>query len=138
MAPPEVPDHTTPRRDLERCAPPRRGRSGRVAAGAPANEENEHRPPLKEFPWWSFHWSFYGKNELIDQRDRLTEHFVAVFKVTMKNRMYNIYQKLGVKNRVQLFRLIRANAQEQAHGRAVLRRRRAYIFQTANTTPSMA
>jgi DNA-binding NarL/FixJ family response regulator len=31
---------------------------------------------------------------------------------TVENHVYNIYQKLGVKNRVQLFRLIRANALE--------------------------
>jgi DNA-binding CsgD family transcriptional regulator len=31
---------------------------------------------------------------------------------TVEDHVYNIYQKLGVKNRVQLFRLIRANALE--------------------------
>ena len=75
------------------------------------------------------------------EQDRLTEHFVSRFKVTareqeiirllldgavgkeigerlfispktVENHVYNIYQKLGVKNRVQLFRLIRANALE--------------------------
>jgi DNA-binding CsgD family transcriptional regulator len=74
-------------------------------------------------------------------QDRLTEHFVSAFKVTereqeiirlliegtagkaigerlfispktVEDHVYNIYQKLGVKNRVQLFRLIRANALE--------------------------
>jgi DNA-binding CsgD family transcriptional regulator len=73
------------------------------------------------------------------EKDRLTEHFVSTFQLTareqeiillliegtggkeigerlfispktVENHVYNIYQKLGVKNRVQLFRLIRANA----------------------------
>jgi DNA-binding CsgD family transcriptional regulator len=75
------------------------------------------------------------------EADRLTEFFVSSFKVTgreqeiirlllegasgktigerlyispktVENHVYNLYQKLGVKNRVQLFRLIRANALE--------------------------
>jgi DNA-binding CsgD family transcriptional regulator len=75
------------------------------------------------------------------ESDRLTDYFVAKFKVTgreqeiirlllegasgrqigerlyissktVENHVYNLYQKLGVKNRVQLFRLIRANALE--------------------------
>jgi DNA-binding CsgD family transcriptional regulator len=75
------------------------------------------------------------------EADRLTEFFVSSFKLTgreqeiirlllegasgktigerlfispktVENHVYNLYQKLGVKNRVQLFRLIRANALE--------------------------
>jgi DNA-binding CsgD family transcriptional regulator len=75
------------------------------------------------------------------EADRMTEFFVSRFKVTsreqeiirlllegasgkeigerlfispktVENHVYNLYQKLGVKNRVQLFRLIRANALE--------------------------
>lgn len=37
----------------------------------PLDDENEHAPTLREFPSWSFHGSFYGKEELIAQRDRL-------------------------------------------------------------------
>jgi DNA-binding CsgD family transcriptional regulator len=83
----------------------------------------------------------YLNRPAYSQDDRLTEHFVSAFKVTereqeiirlllegaggkeigerlfispktVENHVYNIYQKLGVKNRVQLFRLIRANALE--------------------------
>jgi DNA-binding CsgD family transcriptional regulator len=75
------------------------------------------------------------------EADRLTDYFVTKFKITgreqeiirlllegasgrligerlfissktVENHVYNLYQKLGVKNRVQLFRLIRANALE--------------------------
>jgi DNA-binding CsgD family transcriptional regulator len=73
------------------------------------------------------------------EKNRLTEHFLSAFQVTgreqeiillllegaggkeigtrlfispktVENHIYNIYQKLGVKSRVQLYRLIRANA----------------------------
>jgi DNA-binding NarL/FixJ family response regulator len=73
------------------------------------------------------------------EKDRLTEHFVSAFRLTareqeivrlllegtgvreigqrlfispktVENHVYSIYQKLGVKSRVQLYRLIRANA----------------------------
>jgi len=73
--------------------------------------------------------------------DRLTSHFTTTFGVTdreseiigqvlrgasskdiadaltispktVENHLYNIYQKLGVRNRVQLYQLIRANASE--------------------------
>jgi DNA-binding CsgD family transcriptional regulator len=83
----------------------------------------------------------YLNRPAYSQEDRLTEHFVSAFQVTereqeiirlllegaggrqigerlfispktVENHVYNIYQKLGVKNRVQLFRLIRANALE--------------------------
>jgi hypothetical protein len=37
----------------------------------PIDAANEHLPTLTEFPGWSFHGSFYGKDELIAQRDRL-------------------------------------------------------------------
>jgi hypothetical protein len=37
----------------------------------PANEKNEHYPTLQEFPAWSFYGSFYSKQELLDQRDRM-------------------------------------------------------------------
>jgi hypothetical protein len=37
----------------------------------PADAENEHLPTLREFPGWSFHGSFFGKDELIEQRDRM-------------------------------------------------------------------
>jgi DNA-binding CsgD family transcriptional regulator len=75
------------------------------------------------------------------EKDRLTEHFVSAFRLTareqeivrlllegtgvreigqrlfispktVENHVYSIYQKLGVKSRVQLYRLIRANALE--------------------------
>ncbi len=75
------------------------------------------------------------------EKDRLTDYFVSTFGVTgrereiigrllegqgtkeiadglfisaktVENHVYNIYQKLGVRNRVQLFQLIRANALE--------------------------
>ncbi len=75
------------------------------------------------------------------EKDRLTEHFVSAFRLTareqeivrlllegsggkeigerlfisaktVENHVYNIYQKLGVASRVQLYRLIRANALE--------------------------
>jgi predicted TIM-barrel fold metal-dependent hydrolase len=37
----------------------------------PADERNEHYPTLREFPAWSFSGSFFSKQELLDQRDRL-------------------------------------------------------------------
>ena len=37
----------------------------------PIDSANEHLPTLREFPGWSFHGSFYGKDELIAQRDRM-------------------------------------------------------------------
>jgi hypothetical protein len=37
----------------------------------PLDETNEHAPTLREFPGWGFQGSFYGKDELIDQRDRM-------------------------------------------------------------------
>jgi predicted TIM-barrel fold metal-dependent hydrolase len=41
----------------------------------PVDEANEHLATLREFPGWSFHGSFYGKDELIEQRDRMiAEH----------------------------------------------------------------
>jgi DNA-binding CsgD family transcriptional regulator len=75
------------------------------------------------------------------EKDRLTEYFLSTFGVTERereiiglllegagskqigeklfispktaeNHLYNIYQKLGVRNRVQLFQLIRTNAIE--------------------------
>ena len=75
------------------------------------------------------------------ENDRLTDYFMSTFRITerereiirhllegggtkkiadalfisaktVENHVYNIYQKLGIKNRVQLFQLIRANALE--------------------------
>ena len=41
----------------------------------PADEKNEHWSTLREFPAWSFRNSFFSKQELLDQRDRLvTKH----------------------------------------------------------------
>ncbi len=37
----------------------------------PADEKNEHYPSLREFPAWSFSGSFFSKQELLAQRDRL-------------------------------------------------------------------
>ena len=37
----------------------------------PVDEANEHWPTLREFPGWSFHGSFYSKQELLAQRDRM-------------------------------------------------------------------
>ena len=37
----------------------------------PSDEKNEHYPTLGEFPAWSFAGSYFSKQELLDQRDRL-------------------------------------------------------------------
>jgi len=37
----------------------------------PVDERNEHYPTLREFPAWSFAGSFFSKQELLDQRNRL-------------------------------------------------------------------
>jgi len=37
----------------------------------PRDAANEHLPVLEEFPGWSFHGSFYSKDELLSQRNRL-------------------------------------------------------------------
>ncbi len=83
----------------------------------------------------------YLNRPAYEQEGRFTDHFVSAFQVTareqeiirlllegtgvkeigqrlfispktVENHIYNIYQKLGVKSRVQLYRLIRANALE--------------------------
>ncbi len=37
----------------------------------PINEKNEHYPTLREFPGWSFYGSYFSKQELLDQRERV-------------------------------------------------------------------
>ncbi|NCO36082.1 MAG: amidohydrolase family protein [Armatimonadetes bacterium] len=37
----------------------------------PMDETNEHYPVLQEFPSWAFQDSFFSKNELLEQRNRL-------------------------------------------------------------------
>jgi len=83
----------------------------------------------------------YLNRPAYSEKDELTEYFLKKFAVTrrereiirmllqgaggkeigdklfispktVENHIYNIYQKLGVKNRIQLFQLIRANALE--------------------------
>lgn len=37
----------------------------------PVDKHNEHYLPLQEFPGWSFHGSYFSKQELLEQRDRM-------------------------------------------------------------------
>lgn len=41
----------------------------------PIDETNEHLPVLQEFPGWSFADSFYSKQELLEQRNRVIHDF---------------------------------------------------------------
>ena len=46
----------------------------------PLDERNEHAPVLREFPGWSFYGSYFSKEELLEQRNRLIhDHPQTIF-----------------------------------------------------------